>query len=118
MSDDSRDAPTRPSVYVVEVALLRSDDTRAHDATWVVATSPADAESLALASAGRRWPGHTPLEVTSIRVDHSRRAGRFLRRSLERTTIAGESRAPPPGDADAAASDRLDESSEWFDRAS
>ena len=71
------------NVYVVEVALARSDGSQARDATLIVASSPAEAEPLALASANRRWPGHMPLHVVSIRVDHSERARDYLLRVLD-----------------------------------
>lgn len=74
---------TQNNVYVVEVALARRDGSLAHDAKLIVASSPEEAEPLALASAERRWPGHTPLHVVSIRVDHSVRARNYLLRLLE-----------------------------------
>jgi hypothetical protein len=66
------------TVYIVEIALARSDGSQARDAKLIVASSPAEAEPLALASAGSRWPGYTSLHVVSIRVDHSERARRYL----------------------------------------
>ena len=66
------------NVYIVEIALARSDGSQARDAKLIVASSPADAESLALESVDRRWPGHRALHVVSIRVDHSERARRYF----------------------------------------
>jgi hypothetical protein len=90
--------PSRPqnTVYLVEVALARRDGSEAHDAKLIVAPSPEEAEPLALASAERRWPGHTPLYVVSVRVDHSVRARNYLLRLLEdRETRADEPAADP-----------------------
>jgi hypothetical protein len=83
----------RPAVYVVEVALARADGSRTYDSTWVVASGAEQAGRRALVSAARRWPAHTPLEVVSARVDHSRRAARFLSRALAEQ---GAPTAPAP----------------------
>lgn len=88
---------TQNNVFVVEVALARRDGSEARDSKLIVASSPEEAEPLALASAGRRWPGHTPLHVVSIRVDHSVRARNYLLRLLEERERPARKPAGPPG---------------------
>ena len=93
--------PAQLTVYTVEILLERHDGSRAHDQKWIVATCPEEAEAEGLASAARRWPGHTLLGVNSVRVDHSPRARRFLRRSAHTMLDGPPQREPiarPSGD--------------------
>ena len=93
---------TQKNVYMVEVALVRAETARlAHDAKLIVASSAGGGGTARASSAARRWPGHTPLHVVSIRVDHSGRARRFLRRWLEEIPCSARQRErgaerPPP----------------------
>lgn len=88
---------TRLEVYVVEVALARRDGSQALDAKLIVASSAEEAEPLGLASAARRWPGHAPLHVVSVRVDHSARARRYLLRVLEDGESPASNHSPDDG---------------------
>jgi hypothetical protein len=76
-------------VYTVEVLLERRDGSRARDQKWVVAAMREEAEAGAMQSAARRWPNHTVVGVGSVRVDHSPRAQRFLRRAAQTPSHPG-----------------------------
>ena len=78
----------RVNVYVVIVALARSDGSRAHDAKWVIASSAEQAGERALASAALRWPNRTPLEV--VRTDRPQPTGE------PSWHVRDEPPAPPP----------------------